>query len=154
MVRGLLHSISPILLYGYFFKAKKYVKRHNRGTKSTATWQPCCQKGFEESGSGRKFLDPSCNQFGGNLNEIILFLFIFPLYPKNKVYFEKLLTYFFCYHQIVLSVESVGGSKNFLPEPDSSKNFLTTRFPHFLRLWNLRNLEPSLLHQPSPATTY
>ena len=30
-----------------------------RGGKSVATWQPSCQKVFEESGSGRKFLDPS-----------------------------------------------------------------------------------------------
>ena len=30
-----------------------------RGAKSAATWQPSCQKAFEESGSGRKFLDPS-----------------------------------------------------------------------------------------------
>ena len=30
-----------------------------RGGKSVATWQPNCQKVFEESGSGRKFLDLS-----------------------------------------------------------------------------------------------
>ena len=30
-----------------------------RGGKSVAIWQPSCQKVFEESGSGRKFLDPS-----------------------------------------------------------------------------------------------
>ena len=30
-----------------------------RGGKSVATWQPSCQKVFEESGSGRKFLDLS-----------------------------------------------------------------------------------------------
>ena len=30
-----------------------------RGGKSAATWQPSCQKVFEESGSGRKFLDHS-----------------------------------------------------------------------------------------------
>ena len=29
-----------------------------RGGKSVATWQPSCHKVFEESGSGRKFLDP------------------------------------------------------------------------------------------------
>ena len=38
-----------------------YVLTHcapQRG-KSVATWQPSCQKVFEESGSDRKFLDPS-----------------------------------------------------------------------------------------------
>ena len=34
----------------------------NRGAKSVATWQPSCQKVFEESGSGRKFLDSSHDQ--------------------------------------------------------------------------------------------
>ena len=30
-----------------------------RGAKSVATWRPSCQKLFEESASGRKFLDHS-----------------------------------------------------------------------------------------------
>ena len=39
-----------------------------------ATWQPSCLKVFEESGSGRKFLDPSLRikQFGRSVKEIEL----------------------------------------------------------------------------------
>ena len=40
-------------------KAEDSRSRVARGGKSAATWQPSCQKVFEESGSGRKFLDPS-----------------------------------------------------------------------------------------------
>jgi len=47
-----------------------------RGGKSAATWQPSYQKVFQESGSGRKFLDPithflSIKQFVGNGKEIL-----------------------------------------------------------------------------------
>ena len=45
-----------------------------RGGKSVATWQPSCQKVFEETGSDRKFLDPSLRikLFGRSVKEIIL----------------------------------------------------------------------------------
>ena len=68
-----------------------------RGAKSAATWQPSCQKVFEESGSDRKFLDllPHffvIEQFGGRVKEMILillhnrhfFVSIFSLIPKNQ----------------------------------------------------------------------
>ena len=47
---------------------------YTRGGKSVATWQPSCQKVFEETGSDRKFLDPSLRikQFGRSVKEIEL----------------------------------------------------------------------------------
>ena len=50
-----------------------------RGAKSAATWQPSCQKVFEESDSERKFwilfpFSPAIEQFGGRVKEIILIL--------------------------------------------------------------------------------
>ena len=38
---------------------KSKMAASGRGAKSAATWQPSCQKVFEESGSDRKFLDLS-----------------------------------------------------------------------------------------------
>ena len=44
---------------GVFRTLSNFAASTDRGAKSAATWQPSCQKGFEESGSGRKILDPS-----------------------------------------------------------------------------------------------
>ena len=45
-------------LQNHSFKFK-YVSAQFQSLQSVATWQPSCQKVFEESGSGRKFLDLS-----------------------------------------------------------------------------------------------
>ena len=72
--------------------------------KRVATWQPSCQKVFEESGSDRKFLDPSpelftSRQIRGSVKEMIsvflenghIFHPLFHKIPEKQYKFQFLL---------------------------------------------------------------
>ena len=49
-------SFSPVFTSFYqFFSRVLTVSHQGRGAKSAGSWDPRCQKVFEESGSGRKF---------------------------------------------------------------------------------------------------
>ena len=80
-----------------------------RGAKSAATWQPSCQIVYKESGSGRRFLDPSptlshhqtiwwqrkINYISVFRKWTCFFLFLCSYFPKNNkvlssnFYFKK-----------------------------------------------------------------
>ena len=78
-----------------------------RGGKSAATWQPSCQKVFEESGSGRKFFDfltalSHNKQFGACAKGMIIVF----LQKGNNYNFQQKFSVCLIFHYNFLSVLS------------------------------------------------